>query len=200
MTLTDLQEPAARATKRSRTFLRVVSALAALMIIWAVSGVFLYVSPAADGPRHADVLFVLGPPDQRMEYAQRLMEQGYAPVMAVSVSLTGDGTYDAEICHAHRPYRVLCFHQEPFTTQGEARALRDLSAQYGWKSADVLTAQFHVARARVIVERCYRGEVSMVADRRKMPPVSVTDFAGSWLYQYLYQTAAFVKVAVTPAC
>ena len=200
MAVTDLQEPVARTTQRKENFLRVASALATLVIIWAVSGFFLYVAPAADNPRHADVLFVLGPPDQRMEYAQKLMEQGYAPVLAVSVPLAQDGRFDAEICSAHRPYRILCFHPEPFTTQGEARALRDLSAQYGWKSADVLTAQFHLARAQVIVERCYSGELGMVADRRRMPLVSVTNFHGSWLYQYIYQTAAFVKVALNPGC
>lgn len=200
MTVTALQEPADRTNRRKRIFLRIASAVVALGALWAASGVFLYVAPAADIPRHADVLFVLGPPDQRMEYAQELMKQGYAPVMAVSVPLAPDGSYDADICHADRPYRVRCFHQEPFTTQGEARALRDLSARYGWKSADVLTAQFHLTRARVIVGRCYGGELSMVADRRKMPLVSVTNFNASWLYQYLYQTAAFVKAAVNPGC
>lgn len=180
--------------------LKAVSAIGVLIIVWAVAGFFLYVTPLADSPKHANVLFVLGPPDQRMNYAQKLMDQGYAPVLAVSVPLAADGTYDAEICNAHRPYRVLCFHPEPFTTQGEARALRDLSAKYGWKSADVLTAQFHVARARVIVDRCYKGELSMVADRQKLPLVSLADFDGAWLYQYMYQTAAFVKVAFNPDC
>ncbi|MFH5878508.1 hypothetical protein [Arthrobacter sp. NA-172] len=84
-------------------------------------------------------------------------------------------------------------------------------AQCGWnpgrqpllgvgQSADVLTAQFHVTRASVIVDRCYKGELHMVADRRGLPLVSVTDPTYSSAYQYLYQTAAFVKVAVHPEC
>ncbi len=189
-------------TRKGRLFLKLAAASAALMLIWAVAGLFLYVKPQAASPAHADVLFVLGPPDQRMGSAEKLMHQGYAPTHAVSVPLGKDGTYDDEICNAQcrHPYQVVCFHPEPFTTQGEARALRDLSAKYGWKRTDVLTAQFHVTRARAIVDRCYKGELHMVADRRKLPLVSLTDFAGSWVYEYLYQTAAFVKVALNQSC
>ncbi|MEV8147975.1 ElyC/SanA/YdcF family protein [Arthrobacter sp. NPDC080073] len=164
-----------------------------MAVVWAVAGIFLYVAPPADEPKHADVLFVLGPPDQRMVYAERLMQQGYAPTLAVSSPVDQHGRYTADICGAQRAYRVICFHPDPFTTQGEARALKDLSDQYGWKSANVLTAQFHVTRARVIVSRCYEGDLHMVADRRGLPLIS-------WAYQYLYQTAAFVKVAIHPGC
>ncbi|MDQ0031461.1 YdcF family protein [Arthrobacter bambusae] len=172
----------------------------AMVIAWAVAGIFLYVAPPAEEPVHADVLFVLGPPDRRMGYAEQLMQQGYAPTLAVSSPTGKDGRFTADVCNSVRPYRVICFTPEPFTTQGEARTLRDLSNQYGWKSADVLTAQFHVTRARVIVDRCYKGGLHMVADRTGLPLVSLTNPTYSWAYQYLYQTAAFVKVAIHPEC
>ncbi|WP_427172287.1 YdcF family protein [Arthrobacter sp. 92] len=200
MTSTHLLETLAPSQKSTRWFLKTVSAVATLLIVWAVAGLFLYVAPQADSPKHADVLFVLGPPDQRMEHAEELMKQGYAPTLAVSVPLGKDGRFDAPICGSNRPYRVICFNPEPFTTQGEARALSDLSLRYGWRSADVLTAQFHLARARVILDRCYAGDLTMVADRRRLPLFSASDFTGSWIYQYMYQSAAFVKVAVNPGC
>lgn len=198
--LRDQETPTNPSTGKKRLFFRSFAVLAALAIFWAVTGIFLYVAPPADEPKHADVLFVLGPPDQRMVYAEQLMQRGYAPTLAVSSPVDQYGRFEAGICGAQRAYRVICFHSEPFTTQGEARALKNLSDQYAWKSADVLTAQFHVTRARVIVSRCYTGDLRMVADRRGLPLISLRDPTYSWAYQYLYQTAAFVKVAIHPDC
>ncbi len=198
--LRDHETQATPPTRKKRLFFRSFAVIAALAIFWAVAGIFLYVAPPADEPKHADVLFVLGPPDQRMVYAEQLMQQGYAPTLAVSSPVDQYGRFEAGICGAQRVYRVVCFHSDPFTTQGEARALKDLSDQYGWKSANVLTAQFHVTRARVIVSRCYTGDLHMVADRMNLPLISLTDPTYSWAYQYLYQTAAFVKVAIHPDC
>ncbi|MFF2296854.1 ElyC/SanA/YdcF family protein [Arthrobacter sp. NPDC058127] len=191
---------ATRPARKKRLLLRLSAAIAAVAVVWAVAGIFLYVAPTADQPKRSDVLFVLGPPDNRISYAEKLMRQGYAPTLAVSSPIDKYGKFEAAICGALRPYRIICFNPDPFTTQGEARALKDLSAQYGWKSADVLTAQFHVTRARVIVSRCYTGNLHMVADRMGLPLISSTDPTYSWAYQYLYQTAAFVKVAIHPDC
>jgi uncharacterized SAM-binding protein YcdF (DUF218 family) len=198
--LRDHETPANPPTPKKRLLLNSFAVVAALAIFWAIAGIFLYVTPPADEPQHADVLFVLGPPDQRMVYAEQLMQQGYAPTLAVSSPVGKDGKYEAAICTANRPYRIICFNPDPFTTQGEARALSDLSQRYGWQSANVLTAQFHVTRARVIVSRCYAGDLRMIADRRKLPLVSASKPTNSWAYQYVYQTAAFVKAAVHPDC
>ncbi|GAA3309993.1 YdcF family protein [Arthrobacter ramosus] len=198
--LRDHETQAKPPTRKKRLFFRSFAVIAALAIVWAVAGIFLYVAPPADEPQHADVLFVLGPPDQRISYAEQLMQQGYAPTLAVSSPIDQYGRFEASICGDHRSYRVICFKPYPFTTQGEARALKDVSDQYGWKSANVLTAQFHVTRARVIVGRCYSGDLHMVADRMDLPLFSLTDPTYSWAYQYLYQTAAFVKVAIHPDC
>ncbi|UKA62098.1 YdcF family protein [Arthrobacter sp. FW306-04-A] len=201
MTLIHNPETEAAVPKRKkRPLLRALAAIGGLVIVWGIAGIFLYVLPSADEPEHADVLFVLGPPDQRVSYAQQLMQQGYAPTLAVSSPVGRDGKFEADICSAHRPYRIICFNPDPFTTQGEARALKDLSAQHGWKSANVLTAQFHVTRARVVVARCFEGDLRMVADRRGLPLISLANPTYSWIYQYLYQTAALVKVAIHPGC
>jgi uncharacterized SAM-binding protein YcdF (DUF218 family) len=198
--LRDHETQATPPTRKKRLFFRSFAVIATLAIFWAVAGIFLYVAPPADEPQHADVLFVLGPPDKRISYAEQLMQQGYAPTLAVSSPIDQYGRFEASICGAQRSYRVICFSPDPVTTQGEARALKNLSDEYGWKSANVLTAQFHVTRARVIVDRCYKGDLHMVADRMDLPLVSLTDPTYSWAYQYLYQTAAFVKVALHPEC
>lgn len=191
--------PLQQQRKRSR-FLRPITIVVALLVTWVVAGFFLFVTPQSDRPVHADVLFVLGPPDQRLEYAEKLMREGYAPTLAVSVPRREDGEFDAEICKAERTYRIVCFYPQPFTTQGEARALRDLSSMYGWKKANVITPPFHLVRAKAILSRCYTGEMHMVADRRVLPPIALHHIKDSWAYHYVYQTAAFVKLALNPGC
>ncbi|MGM7777345.1 YdcF family protein [Arthrobacter sp. KNU-44] len=186
--------------RKRRLLLKSFAAIGVLVMVWAIAGIFLYVAPPADEPQHADVLFVLGPPDQRIGYAEQLMQQGYSPTLAVSSPIGKDGKFEASICTAQRPYQIICFNPDPFTTQGEARALKNLSDHYGWKSANVLTVQFHMTRARVILSRCYGGELHMIAHHRSLPLVSLSSPTSSWAYQYLYQTAAFVKVAIHPDC
>lgn len=165
----------------------------ALIAIWVTAGIFLFVSLRADRPRHADVLFVLGPPNDRIAHAEQLMRQGDAGTLAVSSPVDPAGQFTAPICKSAAAYPVICFHPEPFTTQGEARTLQALSQQYGWTSANVLTAQFHVTRAKVIVDRCYTGNLRMLDYN---PHLTLA----AWAYQYMYQSAAFVKVALHPEC
>lgn len=169
-------------------------------LLWASAGVFLFVAPATNAPRKADVLFVLGPPDERVGYAEELMDQGYASTLAISVTPDDDGNPEPPICNTLRAYRVVCFVPDPYTTQGEARALRSMANEYGWKTADVLTVQSHVTRARIIIERCYKGSLSMVAYLQNLPLLSLEQPSRSWVYRYVYETAAFAKVALDQEC
>jgi uncharacterized SAM-binding protein YcdF (DUF218 family) len=185
--------------RRRKLFVRTVASCAMVVTLWAVTGVFLYVVPAVDAPRHADVLFVLAPQGDRTGYAEQLMDLGYAGTLAISAPQAKDGS--AALCKEKRAYRIVCFDPDPVTTQGEARALQSLSKEYGWKSATVLTAQFHVTRARVLLQRCYKGELGMIAYRQELP-LLVFPYLGrsSWAYHYAYETAAFVKVALNQDC
>jgi hypothetical protein len=127
------------------------------------------------------------------------MDEGYAATLAISDPQDKDGS--AALCQEKRAYKIVCFEPDPFTTQGEARALQSLSEEYGWKTADVLTAQFHVTRARVILQRCYKGDLGMIAYRQELPLLVLPDLGrSSWAYHYMYETAAFVKVALNQDC
>lgn len=160
---------------------------------WLVAGVFLFVAPVTDDPSPASAVFVLAPAtDDRVERAEDMIARGYADTLAVSVPSSTEGI-DPGICHEERPYRVLCFAPDPITTQGEGRALRELSNEYGWQSVNVVTANFHVARARIILQRCFAGDLRMVGYEANLSPPS-------WAYRFTYETAAFVKVAVNPEC
>jgi len=128
-----------------------------------------------------------------MGYTEQLMQQGDAGTLAVSSPVDQAGGFTAPICQAATAYPVICFHPEPFTTQGEARALQAMSQQHGWESANVLTAQHHITRARVIIDRCYKGDVKMI---KYDADLSFPE----WAYSYAYQSAAFVKVALHQEC
>jgi uncharacterized SAM-binding protein YcdF (DUF218 family) len=200
MTSTCISETKAAPRRRCRRLLlRTVAWCATALLLWAVTGLALYVVPATDAPRHADVLFVLAPQGDRTRYAEQLMDQGYAGTLAISAPRDTAGS--SALCNEKRAYRIVCFDPDPVTTQGEARALQSLSEEHGWKSADVLTAQFHVTRARVLLQRCYTGDLGMIAYRQELP-LLVLPYVGqsSWAYHYMYETAAFVKVALNPNC
>lgn len=178
---------------------RTAALLTVTVLVWCTLGIFLYVLPVTEGPARADVLLVLAPAHERIPEAEHLMGQGYAKTLVISAPVV-DSISRPPLCAEKRAYQIICFSPDPVTTQGEARALRSLSEEYGWDSANVLTAQFHVTRARVIMERCYKGNLSMTAFRQSMPVLSLPEVNGSWAYHFAYESAAFVKVALNPGC
>jgi uncharacterized SAM-binding protein YcdF (DUF218 family) len=201
MTSTSISETkAAPRRRRRKLLLRTVVCCSATVLLWVTAGLFLFVAPTMDAPKHADVLLVLAPAGDRMRHAERLMDHGYAGTLAISVPLGYAGNPDSALCNEKRTYRIVCFSPDPVTTQGEARALKRLSREYGWQTANVLTMQSHVARARVILERCYKGDLSMVGYWQDLPLLSLKNPRRSWAYRYAYETAAFVKVALNTGC
>lgn len=183
-----------------KLFLRMAASSAIAALLWAGVSLFLYVAPATDGPRHADVLLVLAPPIERITFAEQLMERGYAGTLAISVPLQEHDGRISAMCNEKRAYRIVCFHPDPVTTQGEARALQRLSMMYGWKSANVITTQSHITRARIIIERCFKGDLNMVAYWQNLPVLSFTNPRQSWAYRLAYETGAIVKMAVNQDC
>lgn len=179
--------------RRGSRVRRIAAFSAAVFLAWGLAGIWLIAAPKTDAPQPADVLFVLGPPDDRMAYAELMMAMGDIDVLAVSSPVDDGGHFTAPICQAARDYPILCFHPDPFTTQGEARSLQSLSRDHGWKTVNVLAPRHHVTRARVLLERCYQGELRMI---EYAPSLSLQ----KWAYLGVYHSAAFVKVALTPGC
>src|SRR5438105_3258221 len=68
------------------------------------------------------------------------------------------------LCRTHRyaEAQVVCFTAVPFSTQGEARTVRRLARERGWRSVVVVTSTFHVTRAHMLFRRCYRGPLAMI--------------------------------------
>lgn len=115
-------------------------------------------------PGRADVIVQLGGPGDRRAVALDLARQGRAPLVAISVSV---GEQDTQWCHEGRlrGLPVVCFHSEPFSTRGEARAIANLAKRYGWRSVILVTSRDQAWRATVRVRRCFGGAISVATVR-----------------------------------
>jgi len=51
----------------------------------------------------------------------------------------------------------------------------------------------HISRARFILQRCFDGELIMVASPTR---ISLLD----WASEYVYQTAGYVRAVLQPGC
>jgi hypothetical protein len=176
---------------------------AVLVLVWLLGCWAVLQHPRTDEPSRSDALLVLGPPDRtRMAEAQRLMDAGVAPVLVVAdpgAGELGDASgrvyYERarQVCAAEHAYEVICFRPDPSTTQGEALQLRELGERRGWDHVSALTYRQHVARSRLILGRCYTGELDVLAfDYPEAPRGLLREFA--------YQSGGFVKAALTPGC
>jgi hypothetical protein len=181
-------------SKRRPVLFTIACAFAILLLV-IVAGLPVYVFPRVDEQRQADVVFVIGPPTfDRIRLARGLIDAGYADTLVVSVAEPDSpGSYVQKICDSAQAERVICLRPEPYTTQGEARALRALAEKNNWDSATVITATPHISRSRLIFERCFTGDLNLLATS------GPKDLFG-WVEQYVYQTGAFLKAWVHPEC
>jgi uncharacterized SAM-binding protein YcdF (DUF218 family) len=155
--------------------------LPVLVLAWvvAVSAAFAY--RHGGRPVHAAAVVVLAGSGSRLPKALQLVRDGDAPVLVIS---KGDHKQlEAQLC-AGRDWpphvRVLCFAASPFSTRGEAEFVGRLARSRGLTRIDVVTSQFHVFRATILLERCYHGELRMVGASQplwKLPWYAVTETA-----------------------
>ena len=189
-------DPERRGPLRRHPWRVVTAIILVLFLVWIIGGYFVVVRPATDQPAKVDAILVLGPPDidGRMPLGVQLAEEGYASTVVVSVESEEQFQVKHE-CHSDSTTpRIICFIANPHTTQGEARELRELTAQYGWTKVMVITSSYHISRARMIVQRCFKGEVLMIEAKAHH---GVSEIA----YQYLYQTGAYLKAfTLTRGC
>jgi uncharacterized SAM-binding protein YcdF (DUF218 family) len=133
-----------------------------LVAAWLAAAIALFVVHHGDKPAHADAVFVLSGSYTRLPVGLKLVRQGYAPLLVVSRTTPDPKPLEQRAC-AHRVgVRVLCVSAEPYSTVGEAELLARLAAQRHWHTVDVVTSEYHVIRARILLKRCYRGALRVV--------------------------------------
>ena len=131
--------------------------LLVLVAAFVATGAYLVAVPHDDRPAKADAVIVLSGTRQRLPVGVRLVRDGYAPLLVVSRS-TNPKQLERRLCRSG----ALCFRADPYSTRGEARAIARLAAQHHWRTVDVVTSKFHIYRARIVIRRCYHGELRMV--------------------------------------
>jgi uncharacterized SAM-binding protein YcdF (DUF218 family) len=164
-----------------------------LLIAAVIGGLPVYVRPQIDPLRHADAIVVLGgPPVDRYPFSVELSKQGWAPM--IFWSNPNGNAWITQYCAKHHPdFNLHCFVPDPPTTKGEARGLRGLAAQYGWRTVIVVTFRPHISRARFILEQCFDGDLVMVAS-----PADLS--AARWTFEYVYQTFGYIRAVLQPGC
>jgi uncharacterized SAM-binding protein YcdF (DUF218 family) len=181
-------------TRRRLRIRWVVVPVCLLLIAAVIGGLPVYVRPQVDPLRPADAIFVLGGNEfSRYPFGIDLGMHGWAP----KVFLSSPGIYKEWLTKAcntrHSGIELDCFVPDPPTTLGEARELRRLAERYGWRSVIVVTFTPHISRARFILQRCFDGELIMVASPTH---ISLLD----WPVEYVYETAGYVRAALHPGC
>lgn len=137
----------------------VVTISIAMMWRWIVAPV----TTDADAMESADavVLFV-GGRGERLEAALDLMERDVAEVLVIPNGF-GPAWPDAdEVCREGVEFEVICPVPDPNTTRGEARTIGALADERGWDSVVMVTSTYHVERARLMLGRCFDGEITAV--------------------------------------
>ena len=172
-----------------------MASVCVLLIAVVICGLPVYVRPHIDPLRHADAILILGGfGDDRYPVGLDLGLKGWAPNLMVSEANGTDDPWLTDYCTTPHPGLSLhCFVPDPTTTKGEGRELRRLASQYGWRTVIVVTWRPHISRARFILERCFDGDLVMVAS-----PAHIS--VSRWAFQYVYQTAGYVRAALQPGC
>ena len=183
------------AVTRRRPRIRWVMAPVSLLLIAAVvGGLPVYVRPEVNPLRHADAILVLGGKGfSRYPFGIDLGMRGWAPKVVLSKP-ESDNEWLAKACKTPLSgFELDCFVPDPPTTLGEGRELRRLAERYRWRSVIVVTFTPHISRARFILQRCFNGELIMVASPTH---ISLLD----WPIEYVYQTAGYVRATLQPGC
>ena len=130
---------------------------------------YLFVFPHMDRVTHADAVVVLsGGRTDRLPKGLELVQRGVAPTLVISDGWAEGYTQANELCKGGRPFKVICFVPDPYSTRGEAEGVARLARKHGWRSLVVVTSRYHVFRSRILFERCFKGRLAVTGS---MPSV-----------------------------
>jgi uncharacterized SAM-binding protein YcdF (DUF218 family) len=157
---------------------RVALVLLVLAAVWLVACGFLFVFRDEDPPRRADAVVVLGgDAAHRIPRGLELVRDHVAPLLVLSSEPGPKWARWRRLCR--RP-GVVCFEADPYSTQGEARAVARLARRRGLDSVVVVTSRYHLFRAGMLFRRCLGDRASFVGaeyDRRWLPVILVQETA-----------------------
>src|SRR5579872_516326 len=133
--------------------------VAAAVFLWAAAAAIVFAVDHGGSPVYADAVVVLSGSRTRLPVGLRLLHEGYAPLLLVSAG--GGSRLERQVCGAQSA-KVRCFTANPYSTRGEAETIGRLARTLHLTRIDVVTSQFHVFRAHLLISRCYHGKLRMV--------------------------------------
>lgn len=184
-----------RGQLRRRRLRLVLAVFLVLVVAWVLACDIVVMHPRTDRPRAVDAILVLGPPDEqgRVDEGLRLAQQGYSHNVVISIANEAQRRAKGACGNPFAQLRIVCFEPDPATTRGEAREIARLAEENHWHSVMVVTSSYHISRARMIVNRCFDGDVTMIE-----APGRTSWWR--WPYQFVYQSAGYLKAAVLRGC
>jgi uncharacterized SAM-binding protein YcdF (DUF218 family) len=159
----------------------------ALMVAAVVANLALFVWPSTGALGHADAVVVLAGGDgERLDRGLELVRAGVAPTLVAS-------TGPDRLCGSSQPFEVVCFIPSPETTRGEAEAIGRLADARGWKRIVLVTSNYHVTRARLLLDRCYSGTVEVAPAEPDQGPVA-------WIGAIVHEWGGLTDALVHRGC
>ena len=126
------------------------------------------------------VVALAGSSGDRLRTAVSLMENGVAPVLVVSQAYNLNRNEAERLRRSVPSFRVIWARPRPENTRGEARMIRNLADEHGWRRIAIVTSKYHLVRARLLIERCVRQEVVMIASD---PRESMFEAVRHWVHE-----------------
>ena len=147
----------------------------------------LFVWPTTDTVEPADAVVVLAGGDgERLDRGLELVNEGVAPTLALSFGPN-------RLCNFEQTFSVVCFTPSPENTRGEAEAIGRLAAERGWTDLVLVTSTSHVTRARLLIERCYSGNLQVTdANPRQSLP--------GWMLAIVHEWGGLAAAVTQPDC
>lgn len=180
----------------ARAFAATGLVLAMVFAIVGVSGWLVFTEAHEDPVRFVDAVVVLGGEhDGREEYGLELVGGGVAPVLLLSDPYPENDAVMRRVCGTElAAVEIICSRPPELTTRGEARLVRQLANERGWKSVLVVSWRYHLPRARMIFEKCFPAGSLSVSMRGVPTPYDYS--LARWEFTYLYQYSSLVKNSV----
>ncbi|MTV48360.1 YdcF family protein [Heliobacillus mobilis] len=147
-------------------FLWTLLAFSIFFLLLSFAGDFLVV---AEEPKIADAIIVLSGDDGgRTERAVELYRQGYAPYLILSGGRIYQETTMAELMMQHAlklgvPKEAIVLENKSSSTYQNAVHSKEIMEKYKFKSAIVVSSNYHMRRTRVVFEQVFQGTGNVFA-------------------------------------
>ena len=128
-----------------------LTAIICLLLVLANAGRWLV---PAEPPRQADVVIVLSGDPARTVMGINLYRLGYAPYLLFT---SGDSSMEAEAVSNGVPSRAIILEKRADSTYENALYSKTLVEQHGFRSALVVSSDYHMLRSRLTFLKVYKN-------------------------------------------